>query len=105
MGCSPWLVANRTLPAQDRRLKRDRGKALAGKSTLNRLELGSAEGGPLHPYKKVILCPERVDDLLLELFCESQRKLDCAPKELIIDLDATDDPLHGEQEGRFFKAY
>ena len=90
---------------QDRRLERDRGKALAGKSTLNRLELGSAEGGPLHPYKKVILSPERVDDLLLELFCESQRKLDCAPKELIIDLDATDDPLHGEQEGRFFKAY
>ena len=55
----------------------------------------------MHPYKKVILSPEHVDDLLIVIFTESQRKLDCVPKELIIDLDTTDDPLHGEQEGRF----
>ena len=82
-----------------RRRSVDRGCALAGKSTLNRLEL-STEGDDR--YKKIQALPERMDDLLLRLFIESFRR---PPKSIVLDVDATDDPLHGQQEGRFFHGY
>jgi hypothetical protein len=79
---------------------RDAGKALAGKSTLNRLELTRQQADGR--YKKIVLHEERVDHLLVDLFLQAHVE---APPQIILDLDATDDPLHGKQEGRFFHGY
>src|ERR1700688_553061 len=77
-------------------------EALAGKSTLNRLELTPATASWQERYKKIVLDHGAVDRLLVEVFLEAHGE---APKEIILDLDATDDPLHGKQEGRFFHGY
>jgi hypothetical protein len=77
-------------------------QALAGKSTLNRLELTKETASRKERYKKIMLDHGAVDRLLVEVFLAAHRE---APKEIILDLDATDDPLHGEQEGRFFHGY
>jgi hypothetical protein len=57
---------------------------------------------PKERYKKITLDHGAVDRLLVDVFLEAHRE---APKEIILDLDATDDPLHGKQEGRFFHGY
>jgi len=85
-----------------RRRRRDRRRALAGKSTLNRLELTGEAADAASRYKKIVLNFEAMRSLFVELFLEAQRT---PPKQITIDLDATDDPLHGEQEGRFFHGY
>jgi Transposase DDE domain group 1 len=72
---------------------------LAGKSTLNRLELGS--GAP-DRYKKITFWKEAMDELLVKIFLESHPQ---APEQIILDVDTTDLPLHGRQEGRFFHGY
>jgi DDE family transposase len=72
---------------------------VAGKSTLNRLELGKAEPTPYH---KIGHDPLSIEAAFVDLFLEAQRR---APRQIILDLDATDDPLHGHQEGRFFHGY
>jgi hypothetical protein len=72
---------------------------VAGKSTLNRLELSRPE--PTR-YHKISYDGAAIEALLVDVFLESRRS---APKQIILDLDATDDPLHGEQEGRFFHGY
>ena len=72
---------------------------LAGKSTLNRLELSRAEATRYH---KVSHDPAAIETLFVEVFLDAHKK---APKQIILDLDATDDPLHGNQEGRFFHGY
>jgi len=72
---------------------------LAGKSTLNRLELSGAE--PTR-YHRIGHDGEAIANSFVDLFVESRRK---APKQIVLDLDATDDPLHGHQEGRFFHGY
>jgi len=72
---------------------------LAGKSTLNRLELSRPE--PTR-YHKVSHDAAAIEALFVEVFLEAQRR---APEQIILDLDATDDPLHGHQEGRFFHGY
>jgi len=72
---------------------------VAGKSTLNRLELSKLE--PTR-YHKISHNPVAIRNLLVDLFVEAHAR---APKQIILDLDATDDPLHGEQEGRFFHGY
>jgi hypothetical protein len=72
---------------------------VAGKSTLNRLELSKLE--PTR-YHKISHNPVAIRNLLLDVFLEAHTR---APKRIILDLDATDDPLHGEQEGRFFHGY
>lgn len=74
--------------------------ALAGKSTLNRLELHPQEG--VNRYHKIRPDVQAVEQLFVELFIEAHRE---APTEVVLDLDATDDPLHGHQEGRFFHGY
>lgn len=74
--------------------ERDQGQALAGKSTLNRLELTGAEVKEDERYKKIALDEGAVDRMLVEVFLAAQRE---APPEIILDLDCTDDPLHGEQ--------
>jgi len=86
---------------ESRARKRDRGKALAGKSTLNRLELTKAEVKK-ERYKKIALDMEAVDRLRVEIFLEAHQ---APPEKIVLDLDATDDPLHGNQEGRFFHGY
>ena len=97
------LLAGKTDPTgADRVRDRDRGAALASSSTLNRLELGVPEQAAAHRYKRIVSQPEALDDLLVGLFMESHAK---APREIWLDLDATDDPLHGDQEGRFFHGY
>jgi len=72
---------------------------LAGKSTLNRMELGA---GAQDRYKKITFWKEAIDELLVMVFLESQPK---APEEIVLDVDTTDLPLHGHQEGRFFHGY
>jgi hypothetical protein len=72
---------------------------LAGKSTLNRMELGA---GTKDRYKKITFWKDAMDDLLVQLFLESYEN---APAEIILDVDTTDLPLHGKQEGRFFHGY
>jgi hypothetical protein len=72
---------------------------LAGKSTLNRLELGS---GQPDRSKKITFWKEAIDELLVKLFVESHQQ---APEQIILDVDTTDLPLHGQQEGRFFHGY
>ena len=72
---------------------------LAGKSTLNRLELSRPE--PTR-YHKVSHDTAAIETLFVDVFLEAHHR---APKQIILDLDATDDPLHGQQEGRFFHGY
>jgi hypothetical protein len=85
-----------------RRCLRDAGKALAGKSTLNRLELTDATVAPSERYKKITVDPDAVDRCFVNLFVQAHP---IAPAEITLDLDATDDPVHGMQEGRFFQGY
>lgn len=97
------LVAGKTDPSGSRRRReRDRGCALAGKSTLNRLELTLGDADASSRYKKVVAEHECIDALLVDGFLESYRR---PRKRIVLDLDATDDPLHGAQEGRFFHGY
>ena len=72
---------------------------LAGKSTLNRLELSTEEPDR---YKKISCRQEAIDELLTTVFLESYTE---APERIVLDLDTTDLPLHGHQEGRFFHGY
>lgn len=85
-----------------RRRPADRGHALAGKSTLNRLESLASNVATGSRYHKVTCDAARVEDLLVELFLEAHP---VPPGEIVLDFDATDDPLHGRQEGRFFHGY
>jgi hypothetical protein len=75
------------------------GGVLAGKSTLNRLELGAPSQGRCN---KIAADLAKVEPLFVALFLQAHDK---SPREIVLDLDATDDPLHGSQEGRFFHGY
>ena len=72
---------------------------MAGKSTLNRLELSRAE--PTR-YARIAADTDAIEALLVDLFLDAHGK---PPKQITLDLDATDDLLHGHQEGRFFHGY
>jgi hypothetical protein len=72
---------------------------LAGKSTLNRMELGS---GMPDRYKKINFWRDSVDDLLVDIFLEAHAQ---APEQIVLDIDTTDMALHGQQEGRFYHGY
>lgn len=82
--------------------KREPSTALASKSTLCRLERTPATGAEQDRSRKVRYEAPAIDRLLVDLFLESKAT---PPAEIIIDLDATDTPLHGRQEGRFFHGY
>jgi hypothetical protein len=73
--------------------------ALAGKSTLNRMELG--DGTP-DRYKKITFWRDAIDDLLVDAFLEAQAE---PRQEIVLDIDSTDFAIHGEQEGRFYHGY
>ena len=75
---------------------------LADKSTLNRLELSAATVDEAERYKKIAGDHAAVDRLLVDVFLQAHA---APPTELVLDLDATDDPVHGAQEGRFFHGY
>jgi Transposase DDE domain group 1 len=79
--------------------KRSDCAPLAGKSTLNRLELSRPD--PTR-YHKVSHDAAAIETLFVDVFLEAHRR---PPGQIILDLDATDDPLHGNQEGRFFHGY
>lgn len=81
---------------------RDRGHALSGKSTLNRLELSPADADAKSRYKKIVYSGEAIDALLVDVFLDAH---EAPPTEIVLDFDATDDPIHGAQEGRFFHGY
>lgn len=87
---------------EERRRAADRGNALAGKSTLNRMELRSDQPEKDGRYKKIAVSEEKVEELFVNVFLQAHTE---APNVLVLDLDATDDPLHGRQEGRFFHGY
>ena len=72
---------------------------VAGKSTLNRLELSREIATRYH---KISHDPAAIEALFVDIFLEAHAR---PPKEIVLDLDATDDPLHGHQEGRFFHGY
>jgi hypothetical protein len=96
------LVGKNDPLGHDRLRSADQGKALAGKSTLNRLELTPADAGPDARYKKIVADGSAIERLFLDVFLEAHAR---PPQEIVLDLDATDDPLHGMQEGRFFHGY
>jgi len=77
-------------------------RPLAGKSTLNRLELGRGASSEQDRYKRIEWDEGKIKEFFVDAFLDSY---ETAPSEIVIDLDATDDPLHGEQEGRFFHGY
>jgi hypothetical protein len=82
--------------------KREIEAPLAGKSTLNRMELTPA-GSPLpERYHKISYSAEALDALLVDIFLEAHPR---SPRQIVLDLDATDTPLHGRQEARFFHGY
>jgi hypothetical protein len=96
------LSGKRDVEGEHRRREQDRGKAGAGKSTLNRLELTPADANSGARYKKIVMDEAAVDALLVDLYVQAQPR---QPKRIVLDLDATDDPVHGEQQGRFFHGY
>jgi hypothetical protein len=74
-------------------------EALAGKSTLNRMDLG--DGTP-DRYKKITFWRDAIDELMVEMFLEAHTAV---PEQIVLDIDTTDFALHGEQEGRFYHGY
>jgi hypothetical protein len=87
---------------RDRREQKDKGHPLASPSTLNRLELTPADATADSRYRKVVYDAEKIADLFVEMFLDAHPK---RPKEIVLDLDSTDDLIHGTQEGRFFHGY
>jgi len=80
--------------------KRDpASEVLAGKSTLNRMELGN---GLPDRYKKITFWRDAIDELLVEVFVEAHQ---AAPEQIVLDIDTTDMAIHGEQEGRFYHGF
>lgn len=96
------LSDKQDVSGKTRKRDQDKGCALASKSTLNRLELTPLDADATSRYKKIVADTKGMDDLLVDLFLEAYAT---APAEIILDVDATDDPLHGNQEGRFFHGY
>ena len=96
------LVGKQDPTGEDRARQRDKGKALAGKSTLNRLELTPARANKDSRYKKITVQRKAVQDFFVDAFLQAHES---PPPWIILDLDATDIPLHGHQAGRFFHGY
>ena len=87
---------------EDRPREADRGKPLAGKSTLNRLELTPVGADEDSRYKKIVAHLSRIENCLVDMYRLQQPT---PPTRIVLDLDSTDDPLHGHQLGRFFHGY
>lgn len=96
------VVGKTDVEGRKRRSSKDEGLALASPSTLERMELSLTEVGPKERYRKIAYVESEIDAFLVEHFLDAHPE---PPKRIILDLDATDDPLHGKQEGRFFHGY
>lgn len=103
--CDPLLaeaVGKKEPTGCDRARERDRGRPLAGKSTLNRLEWCLDSESESERYHRILLDPEAMETFFVDLFIDG---FESPPEEIVLDFDATDNPLHGRQEGRFFHGY
>jgi hypothetical protein len=96
------MVGKADPEGNDRLNPRDCGKALAGKSTLNRLELTPVGADAGQRYKKIAANLHAINDFLVDAFVIQHPT---PPERIVLDLDATDDPIHGHQSGRFFHGY
>lgn len=96
------MVGKKDVTGSDRRRLRDRGRALASSSALSRLERSRPEEASTDRYRRIAADTGKMDSLLWDLCIEAHQR---APDRIVLDLDATDDPLHGRQEGRFFHGY
>ena len=96
------LVGKQDPTGGDRVRKRDQGKALAGRNTLNRLELTPRGADAKSRYKKIVADQGQIESLFVDIFLQLHPK---PPQRIVLDLDATDDPLHGDQLGKFFHGY
>jgi hypothetical protein len=96
------LVGKKDPHGRQRARAGDRGKALAGKSTLNRLELTPVRASAASRYKKVVAHLDAMQAFFVEAFVQQYL---LPPRRLVLDLDATDFVLHGHQLGRFFHGY
>lgn len=96
------IVGKQDPEGNDRESARDRGKALAGKSTLNRLELTPVGADAGDRYKKITADIRAIHNFLVDAFLIQQAT---PPNRIVLDLDATDDPIHGDQLGKFFHGY
>jgi len=96
------LVGKKDISGENRKKAEDKGKALASKSTLNRLELTPSAATSESRYKKIVYSGEKIDEFFIDMFLNSYKK---SPGWIVLDVDATDDPTHGNQEGRFFHGY
>jgi Transposase DDE domain group 1 len=103
--CDPLLavlVGKKDPEGTDRLRARDKGKALAGKSTLNRLELTPVRAKGTSRYKKIVGHLDAMQRFFVEAFLQQYI---IPPERIILDVDATNTPLHGHQLGRFFHGY
>jgi len=96
------LVGKQDPAGQQRTRAADHGKALAGKSTLNRLELTPVRANVASRYKKIVAHLSAIEDFLVDAFLQQHL---LPPDRIVLDLDATDSPVHGHQLGRFFHGY
>jgi hypothetical protein len=99
------LVGHGDPLGERRRRKADRGVRLAGKSTLNRLELTPVGASGTSRYKKVRFNVRAFERLLTDLFIQAHEASGGPPKRIVLDIDATHDPIHGDQSGKFFHGY
>jgi hypothetical protein len=91
---------------RDRKQDEDKGKPLAASATLNRLELGTEEGGAEERYKRIEPDVTRIEELLVELWLDLLAwSYEQGPSCLVLDADASDIQLHGDQEGRHYHHY
>lgn len=95
-------AGKRDIEGSGRVRQRDRGHALAGAATLNRLELTPADATAASRYKKIVYDGKAIERFFVDEFLRAHAS---APEQIVLDVDATDDPLHGQQEGRFFHGY
>ena len=96
------LSGKADVEGRKRRRRRDRGNAGAGRCTLNRLELTPADANSKSRYKKIVVDTKAVDEVMVDIYIQRQPR---QPERIVLDLDATDDRLHGNQEGRFYHGY
>jgi len=98
------LCGRKDITGQNRLNPQDQGKPLAGKSTLNRLELTPAGASETSHYKKSVAGIGQLQETLIDVFIRMKAQ-QCVPEELILDFDAIDDSIHGDQLGKFFHGF
>lgn len=102
LGCDPLLaaMAGKADPqGQQRRHRKDRGRGLASPSTLGRIERTTADAGEHSRYAKIVCNFDKLRDEFVDVFIASFEQV---PQRLVLDIDPTDIPLHGNQEQRFY---